>query len=233
MRLIHTTTLHMQEFMRVNQPYAILSHTWGAAGDEVSYHEMIAPELSQTTLRKPGYVKIAKCCEIARKYGLEFAWVDTCCIDKSSSAELTEEINSMYKWYEGATVCIAYLADLTEDIESLRESRWFTRGWTLQELVAPGWVEFYDQSWANRGNKTSWRDRLSEITGISPGILHGENTLDQIPVAVRMSWASKRETTRDEDMAYCLLGIFDINMPMLYGEGSKAFLRLQEEIIKQ
>ncbi|KAK0655719.1 hypothetical protein B0T16DRAFT_424448 [Cercophora newfieldiana] len=191
MRLINTATLQFEEFIRQNIPeYAILSHTWEE--EEVSFADIIL-----------------KTCEIAQSEGHGYAWVDTCCIDKSSSAELTEAINSMFKWYQNAKVCYAFLSDFpasADSNEALEICRWFTRGWTLQELIAPRDVTFFRQDWTK--------------------------PLRSIAVAQKMSWAAFRETTRVEDMAYSLLGIFDVNMPMLYGEGEKAFRRLQEEIIR-
>jgi len=160
-----------------------------------------------------------------------------CCIDKTSSAELSEAINSMFRWYQKASVCYAYLADVLKDTdpdkdpEEFSRSRWFTRGWTLQELVAPKNVVFYSRSWKNIGTKERLCNTISTITGIDIDTLLGED-VTFVSVANKMSWASGRRTTRTEDMAYCLLGIFDVNMPLLYGEGKKAFLRLQEEILR-
>jgi hypothetical protein len=162
-------------------------------------------------------------------------------IDKTSSAELTEAINSMYSWYREAAVCYAYLSDvLTKDgidienrsIGSFAKSRWFTRGWTLQELLAPTNVLFYDADWAEIGSKAELCEDVSIITGIPSQALAGATHLGAFPIAERMSWASTRSTTRVEDAAYCLLGIFDVNMPLLYREGYKAFSRLQDEIMR-
>lgn len=279
-------------------PYAILSHTW-QDGQEVSYQEL----RTDTGKHKSGYAKIRFCAERAAEDGLEYFWVDTCCIDKSSSAELTESINSMYKWYQQAQICYAYIedwrpeldwADLastasneqsenasddpvvetsteseledSEDWESIPESefddegsceplseagyvtgadeapqtqsrplRWFTRGWTLQELIASKIVEFFDRDRKPRGMKSdpSVVHHLSRITGITQDVL-SDVTGDRLRATClgqRMSWAAYRQTTREEDTAYCLLGIFQVNMSLRYGEGSKAFLRLQEEIL--
>jgi hypothetical protein len=173
---------------------------------------------------------------------------DTCCIDKSSSAELSEAINSMYAWYQRGVVCYAYLSDVQlwstyqpedadgawvaenpEAVLQVMKSRWWTRGWTLQELIAPPSVVFYaatSQGWSKIGTKGSLIDLVAARTGIRDDILRGLD-VKKCSVAQRMSWASQRETTRTEDLAYCLLGIFGVNMPLLYGEGSKAFLRLQ------
>jgi hypothetical protein len=159
------------------------------------------------------------------------------CIDKRSSAELSEAINSMFHWYRTAQICYAYLVDVPDDVDmsasrsAFTRSRWWTRGWCLQELLAPGEVEFYSQGWKNLGGKISLCYLLSKITSISRDILLTGN-LHHASVAQKMSWAAKRETTRIEDTAYCLLGIFDVNMPLLYGEREKAFVRLQLEIAK-
>jgi hypothetical protein len=154
----------------------------------------------------------------------------SCCIDKTSTAELSEAINSMFRWYRKANICYAYMADVHETTQ-LAHSRWFTRGWTLQELVAPAIVWFYDSSWKYLGSKRELESVLVKITSIDADVLmHGN--FEAVSIARRMSWAAKRQTSRIEDQAYCLLGIFDVNMPLLYGEGMKAFTRLQEEIIK-
>ncbi|KAH8749484.1 heterokaryon incompatibility protein-domain-containing protein, partial [Diaporthe sp. PMI_573] len=231
MRLVNTRTLQVEEFLGPNiPPYGILSHTWDEA--EASYEGMKNGLVSDGT----GYKKIKMACSLAVRDDFAYIWIDTCCIDKSSSAELSEAINSMFQWYKGSTICYVYLSDLggSADLSvALKECRWFTRGWTLQELIAPYEVQFFDQAWKPRGRK---RDLLSEIslaTGISSHILSHSASLQSLPAATKMSWAASRQTTRPEDAAYCLLGIFDINMPLLYGEGSRAFTRLQEEIIRR
>jgi len=217
----------------VGVKYLILSHTWG--DDEVSFTDMTNVEQAKT---KKGFGKIKGICDIAKRDGVTYAWVDTCCIDKSSSAELSESINSMYHWYQCAARCIVFLEDLetgngdaTE--HQLRLCRWFTRGWTLQELIAPASVLFFDQQWNERGTKTSLGLPLSRITRIDNRVLQGILSLHRVAVAQRMSWAARRETTRIEDMAYCLLGIFGVNMPLLYGEREKAFVRLQQAVLLQ
>ncbi|KAK4186942.1 HET-domain-containing protein [Podospora australis] len=226
MRLINTATLIFEEFIGSHiPPYAILSHTW--EDDEVTFSDFARPYRD----RKAGWDKIAQSCRLALKEGLRYAWVDTCCIDKSSSAELTEAINSMFRWYGRAKVCYAYLADL-EPGKEMKDCRWFTRGWTLQELIAPKDVYFFDGNWKSIGTKVGMVATLSAITGINIAVLKGWHQLQDVAVAVKMSWAARRNTTRIEDTAYCLLGIFDVNIPLLYGEEMKAFRRLQEEIIK-
>jgi hypothetical protein len=181
--------------------------------------------------QKPGYEKIKHCGEIAHKNNFKYFWADTCCIDKTSSAELTQAINSMYFWYQQAEVCYAYLADVPTPKE-FAQSEWFTRGWTLQELIAPNDVLFFSKSWEEIGRKRDLVVDLSRITGIHEKALDPGSKMKQFSVAERMSWASKRVTTRIEDMAYCFMGIFDVNMPPLYGEREKSFIRLQEEIVK-
>ncbi|KAK4108973.1 hypothetical protein N656DRAFT_783639 [Canariomyces notabilis] len=121
---------------------------------------------------------------------------------------------------------------LAQRVAKYAHCRWFTRGWTLQELIAPRRLGFYNQNWEFQGEKSELSAVLTEITRISPAILDDASLLPTVPVAQRMSWVSRRETTREEDIAYCLLGIFDVHMPLLYGEGKRAFIRLQEEIIK-
>ncbi|KAL8827862.1 MAG: hypothetical protein Q9170_006844 [Blastenia crenularia] len=234
MRLLDTKTIDLHEFHGESVPdYAILSHTWEA--EEVSYQLLGKPEATSLA----GYSKITKCCEVAAAQGWKYLWVDTCCIDKSSSAELSEAINSMWRWYQNSGVCLAYLADCvnnesfvsrsTKFSEIIRWSRWFTRGWTLQELLAPTKVVFYDASWNFIGDKVMVSDDICNATGITR--LHLQHP-KQASIAAKMSWMSKRKTTRPEDVAYSLLGLFDVYMPLIYGEGSNAFIRLQQEIVK-
>lgn len=230
MRLINARTLSLEDFTLKPKPkYAILSHTW-EVDEEVSYQEM----LNKSNLHKKGWTKIQKTCGLAVQSGLEFAWIDTCCIDKSSSAELTEAINSMFAWYHKAEECYAMLSDIPPHKHSeIMKSRWWSRGWTLQELIAPRHLSFYDSAWCFAGSRERYCDQITQHTRIPESVLRQELSLDNFPIAVRMSWASKRSTTREEDEAYCLLGIFDVSMPLIYGEGRKAFLRLQEEIAKR
>ncbi|RWA09760.1 hypothetical protein EKO27_g5350 [Xylaria grammica] len=236
MRLINTRTLRLHEVTEAERaPYAILSHTWEE--EEVSFQDFQDRDRAE---KKKGYAKIKEVCRIASSRGLPYAWVDTCCIDKSSSAELSEAINSMFRWYQESDVCVVFLSDLQPskkpDVDFPRQfpaCRWLTRGFTLQELIAPPMVSFYDSSWNYRGTKLGWKSLISDVTRIDSTILQDPEGLTSIPVGRRMSWAAKRNTTRQEDLAYCLLGIFDVNMPLIYGEGAKAFTRLQEEIAKQ
>ena len=228
MRLLNTTKRKLEEFGGNEIPlYAILSHTWGES--EITFQDIEGDYAEE----KVEYEKVREICSRAAADGFDYVWIDACCIDKTSSAELSEAINSMYRWYQETGVCYAYLADVPPNAvdDEFAKSRWFTRGWTLQELIAPSTVIFLDQKWQKMGTKSSWQRIISEITGIPANILLGGD-LEHASVAQKMSWASKRKTTRVEDIAYCLMGIFGINMPMLYGEGERAFIRLQEEIIK-
>ncbi|KAH8758214.1 heterokaryon incompatibility protein-domain-containing protein [Hyaloscypha finlandica] len=214
--------------------FAILSHTWGE--EEVTLQDIKTKEATKLL----GYEKVTKACSVAAADGFDYIWIDTCCIDKTSSAELSEALNSMYRWYQEAEECYAYLVDVPHNSVNrvtgatgpeFRESRWFTRGWTLQELIAPSSVIFLDSEWQDMGTKSKLQCAISEITGIPGSFLLGDD-LRHASIAQRMSWASKRETTRIEDLAYSLMGLFGIYMPMLYGEGERAFIRLQEEIMR-
>lgn len=234
MRLLNVHTLRVEEFSGSTVPaYAILSHCWG--DDEVSFEDI---NLSSTEWAlKTGSKKITSACVQSIKDGWEYIWIDTCCIDKRSSAEFSEAINSMYSWYEASDVCYAYLEDVLGPLEmpsslSPKHSRWFTRGWTLQELIAPPKVNLYGHDWTFLGTRKDLADHISTITGIPKKVLREPLELGFTSVAKRMSWAAGRQTTRVEDVAYSLLGLFEVNMPLLYGEGSKAFIRLQEEILK-
>ncbi|PVH96266.1 HET-domain-containing protein, partial [Periconia macrospinosa] len=232
MRLINTRTMELEEFWswESTPQYAVLSHTWGNPQDEATFQDMKLRTWSNPE-EQYGYEKIRMTCELALEKKLEYAWIDTCCIDKTSSAELSESINSMFKWYNQATICFAYLADWESEEASFSHCKWFTRGWTLQELIAPKEVIFYDKTWVNRGNKLELKSEIYRACNVPENILTGGIDLSDIHIANRMSWAASRITSREEDMAYCLLGIFNVNMPMLYGEGKKAFIRLQEQLV--
>jgi hypothetical protein len=279
-------------------PYAILSHTWG--DDEVTFQDLQRGQYEH----KLGLEKIRYTCQQAKRDELSWCWVDTCCIDKTSSAELSEAINSMFNWYSRAQVCYAYLADVRvnsscepcvetqADIErvtndfsdasakssggtpaqkeprwtsctelhhqtttigtpsehcnrrtpgpvtslvvAFRDSRWFQRGWTLQELIAPRRLNFFDHSWEPLGRRDDeLLDAVTEVTGLNPMVFGNPLVLREVPIARRMSWMARRQTTRKEDEAYCLLGVFGVNMPLLYGEEDSAFVRLQEELLRR
>ncbi len=220
-------------------PYAILSHTWGPSAKEVKFKDIT----NGKGKGKAAYNKLRFCAERAASDGLRYFWVDTCCIDKSSSAELQEAITSMFQWYRNAAKCYVYLSDVPSpaiDLNSevsqvpwesaFRDSKWFTRGWTLQELLAPESVEFFSREGNRIGDKKSLERQIHEITGIRLSALQG-TSLSRFSVEERFSWIKNRQTTREEDMAYSLLGVFGIYMPLIYGEGgSNAFTRLRFEI---
>lgn len=240
MRLLNVETLKFELFEDDTDipEYAILSHTWGK--NEITYKDMIEDPVRSK--RKRGYQKLLNCRKQAKLDGHQYFWMDTCCIDKSSSAELSEAINSMFHWYKEATVCYTFLQDVPakpvegqgdqkEWEELFGGSRWFTRGWTLQELIAPGHLVFYSKTWTEIGTKLELVDLIQRYTGIPNNALLYQDFFSS-SIAQKMCWASKRSTTRTEDLAYCLMGLFNIHMPMLYGEGKQAFLRLQEEIMK-
>ncbi|KIM65460.1 hypothetical protein SCLCIDRAFT_1212178 [Scleroderma citrinum Foug A] len=222
--------------------YAILSHRW-IEEQEVDCEEIVELAKMDVIRRRGGYQKILRSCEQAEKDGWKWLWVDTCCIDKRSSAELSEAINSMYRWYENAKVCYAYLHDVPDssfptarDLERYSKSNgwpeWFSRGWTLQEMIAPRDVQFFDKDWHFIGDKRTLAPALVDITRVPEDILTDGLSGDRPCVAQIMAWAADRTTTRVEDRAYSLMGLLDVNMPMLYGEGKKAFHRLQLEIIR-
>ncbi|KAH8883686.1 hypothetical protein GQ53DRAFT_786674 [Thozetella sp. PMI_491] len=220
-----------EEFYNPIPPYAILSHRW--CSEEVTFKDL-SDGLGR---KKAGYIKLEFCAKQARRDGLQYFWVDTCCIDKASSTELSEAINSMFRWYRDAARCYVYLIDVPRGTHGsdwqadFSNSVWFTRGWTLQELIAPASVEFFSRDGERLGDKSSLERQIQSATNIPLDALRGY-PLSNFSVPERMSWIRSRETTRDEDKAYSLLGIFDIHMPLLYGEGrERAFRRLEEEII--
>ena len=266
MRLLQTKTRQFEEFFDSQIPrYAILSHRWGA--HEVSFKEM----RKGTAVHVSGMAKIDNFCRLAAARGFDWAWIDTCCIDKRSSAELSEAINAMFKWYQRSSQCYVHLSDVeysSDELQLIRErkdaarlfedgsplsakfrkSSWFTRGWTLQELLAPrkSKVFFFDANWNEIGSLPQLARDVSGITGIEESFMgfksfrSSKEWIAGLPVradasvAKRMSWVSRRQTSREEDMAYCLLGLFDVNMSLLYGEGAeRAFYRLQLEIMKR
>ncbi|KAI3319502.1 heterokaryon incompatibility protein-domain-containing protein [Xylariaceae sp. AK1471] len=246
MRLLHTRTKELRWFWEGERPrYAILSHTWLSTSGEVSFQEFEAvlktPNHPSTDSveSKPGYRKIQQFCDAADKLGFDWGWVDTCCIDKASSAELSEAINSMYRWYEQSALCIAYLSDVTAydtDLKAhnspFQKSKWFTRGWTLQELIAPPVLLFFSDTWTCLGDRLTLAPLIEDVCGVPSALSFGRKPIDY-SIAQRMSWAAMRATTRKEDIAYCLLGLFGITMSLIYGEADKAFQRLQKKIIKQ
>ncbi|KAK3693444.1 heterokaryon incompatibility protein-domain-containing protein [Podospora appendiculata] len=247
MRLLNVTTLEVQEFYGANTPqYAILSHTWGNEEITLPEIEAISKRLREQqkqsmALHKAGYAKILSVCKQAARDGLQYVWVDTCCIDKTSGPEISEAINSMFAWYQQAMVCYVYMEDvLYQDYKQgyrtwehdFVRSRWFTRGWTLQELLAPERLVFFSREWERLGTKSELSKLLEKTTKIDEQVLLDPRFLSRTCISQRMSWAANRKTTRPEDTAYSLMGIFSVNMPPLYGEGAEnAFVRLQEAIL--
>ncbi|RYO95181.1 hypothetical protein DL764_007729 [Monosporascus ibericus] len=237
MRLINVKSFKLEEFLDYKTPpYAILSHTWGDDCEELTFRDVEEGKFDKLSV---GWVKFRGSCRQAEKDGLGYVWIDTCCIDKTNLVELSEAINSMFRWYRRASLCYAYLSDVPGEDDprkhesKFRTSRWFGRGWTLQELLAPKDVRFYNSAWGYLGNKGSMRAVIGKITGVPRQFLLGITELHSASVAQRMSWAAGRDTKRKEDLAYCLLGIFGVTMPMIYGEGGdQAFFRLQEQIMK-
>jgi len=230
MRLINVKSYKLQEFQDENEvEYAILSHRWEQ--EEVLFKDMTGQVNLSRVQKRKGWYKIQQCCQQAHSDGLEYVWVDTCCIDKSSSAELQEAINSMFRWYAKALVCYVYLSDVgvskstyrytdsSYDFSRFTSSKWFQRGWTLQELLAPGTVFFYDVDWIYIGNRKGSCKAISQATQIPARTLaEGLPAVGWRPcVAEIMRWASGRKTTRLEDRAYSLLGLFDVNMPLIVG----------------
>ncbi|KAK5734757.1 hypothetical protein LTR17_008687 [Elasticomyces elasticus] len=251
MRLINLSTYELEEHDDYALPkYAILSHRW--EDEEVLFahwKDVNRWRSAEPGSRPKGWRKLLSFCDVARdQHGLNYGWADTVAIDKSSSAELTQAINSMYRYYKESAICIAYLSDVLGDCPRFSEpnasssatkvclSRWFTRGWTLQELIAPSTLVFYSAQWKQLGVLRDSELMITLIcctTRIPRGVLQGKNEPKEFAVGARMSWAARRVTARPEDRAYCLLGIFEVNMPLIYGEGKRAFLRLQEEIVRR
>jgi hypothetical protein len=242
MRLLYTTDdgrLSWTDDLVGDQipPYAILSHTWD--GQEVAYKDLKNyKDIGDVDARhKGGYQKIFFCAKQAKRDGLDHFWVDTCCIDKANNTELSKAINSMFRWYQKAKKCYVFLSDFENDTlegdgeSAFRQSRWFNRGWTLQELLAPCSVEFYSKEGTLLGDKQSLKQLIHEITGIPVEALSGSD-LSQFDVAKRFSWAANRQTTEEEDGAYCLFGIFSVHLPLIYGEGKEnALERLRSAAI--
>lgn len=218
-------------------PYAILSHTWGEDHDEVTLEDL----KYDSNRTKKGYEKLRFCAIRARERGLLYFWVDTCCIDKSNNNELATAINSMFRWYQNAAVYFVYLADVTVSAQDRQRhcptwhsdfcnSRWSKRGWTLQELLASNIVYFYSENHVRLGDRSSLEQKIQEITGIDLEALRGQ-PLSEFGVDQKFKWGENRLTTHEEDATYSLLGMFNIFLPLIYGEGrSNALRRLRKEI---
>lgn len=216
-------TLSRKTFLKDAPAYAILSHRW--VDDEPTYQDIT----NGTGQSKEGYEKLRFCGRQAAKDGLEYFWVDTVCIDKQSSAELTSSLNSMFRWYRESAKCYVYMSDVRSLETDFSRSVWFTRGWTLQELIAPKVVDFFSSDEQYLGDKISLDSRICSITNIPVEALRGQD-LKSFSVEERMRWVQNRTTTLEEDRSYCLLGIFNIFMPVIYGEGDNALERLRKKI---
>ncbi|KAI0708193.1 heterokaryon incompatibility protein-domain-containing protein [Cerioporus squamosus] len=227
----------------VQNQYAALSHVWGM--EEESFQDVrgIQETCAEDGTNPRDFVceKIRRCCELAERHGYKWVWIDTCCIDKTSSAELSEACNSMFRYYALAGICYVYLryvpffTDVRDPVASsfFRRSIWFQRSWTLQELIAPPVLQFLSQSWQVLGSKADFAWFLERWINVPATVLRLEVSPTEYSIAQRMSWIGQRRTTRPEDETYSILGLFDIHMPILYGEGRDAFRRLQEEIVKR
>lgn len=278
MRLLKTGQYELIESNDLPDPspqYAILSHTWISPKDEITYQDFKQRkgDIENDIFKQKGWAKLKRYCDRAAADGWEWAWMDTCCIDKTNPADTQEAINAMFRWYQNAGICYAYLEDVDvnkvlgrptprhkqstmevdlDDIAGksnvadpnsfshralkpfLIEAKWFTRGWTLQELLAPPYLVFVDQAWRRIGTRESWADEIKEASRIEAKHLISFNPADftSCSIAMRLSWASYRETTVEEDETYSLLGLFGISLPLIYGEGRlRAFDRLQRELI--
>ncbi|OSS50032.1 hypothetical protein B5807_05248 [Epicoccum nigrum] len=240
MRLLHFNALNrliLTDFRGKSiPPYAILSHRWGDS-------EALFEDVSNGTYKgkEEGSKKLRFCAEQAARDGLQYFWIDTCCIDRWDNKERSKAINSMFQWYRNAARCYVFLSDVSVASAtaasqrsnweiSFRGSDWFTRGWTLQELIAPVSVEFFSLEGQHVGDKASLSQLLHDRTGIPLAAL--QNTpLDQFSTSERQRWAENRRTTEEEDIVYCLLGLLGVSMPTTYGEGQEsARRRLQIEI---
>jgi hypothetical protein len=208
--------------------YAILSHTWGRDEDEVKFEDISSGLRRQDDTSKLGYKKLRFCQKKVEKDGLVYFWIDTCCIKKSDSSELQRSLASMFYWYQRAARCYVYLCDVSiydsaghhesKWEQAFSRSRWFKRGWTLQELIAPTSILFFSKEQRLIGSRDELSSTISIVTHISVPALEGLE-LSRFSRDERMSWTSGRVTTVPEDSAYCLIGIFDVELNMLYAEG--------------
>ena len=244
MRLLEITPIGELRFTKDLEeddlpPYAILSHTWGTDEEEVTYQDL----QEGTGKHKDGYRKLEFCGEQTRKDGQRHFWADTCCIDKSNNVELNTAITSMFRWYQKAERCYVYLSDVPSihnDTDSsrginwesdFRDCRWLTRGWTLQELLAPNVVQFFDKSGRRLGDKQSLEPHICDIAGIPAEALRGR-TLTNFSIEERFSWQRNRTTKKPEDQAYSLSGICGVPMIPIYGEGRDAAMARLQRMIK-
>ena len=238
---VSTDTDTMVDAVKTSFAYAMFSHRWEMV--EPLYKDVDGSDVFSLP-ESPGTSKLQHFCRHARARGFRWAWSDTCCIDKNSTSELQKAIISMFNWYRNSALTIIYLGDVSDNsIEALRKSIWFLRGWTLQELIAPHRLLFFQSDWTllitsvdlpidNYKASPTFRKLITEITGIDDAALtHFDPSSRNPTIRQRMSWAARRKTTEIEDVAYCLMGIFDVHFPVMYGEGESAFYRLQIEIM--
>lgn len=278
MRLLKTKRYELIEANEIPEPfpqYAILSHTWISPKDEITYQDIKKrkEDIENDLFKQKGWAKLRRYCDRAARDGWDWAWLDTCCIDKTSPSDTQEAINAMFRWYQNAGICYAYLDDVdvnvilgtldSADVNDPKDvdldnipsadnianrgsfrhkalspfvvkAKWFTRGWTLQELLAPHYLVFLDRAWRRIGIRESWADEIKEASRIETRHLTTFSPTDfnSCSIAMRLSWASHRDTTLEEDETYSLLGLFGISLPLIYGEGRwRAFNRLQRELI--
>ncbi|KAH0835826.1 heterokaryon incompatibility protein-domain-containing protein [Lanmaoa asiatica] len=228
MRLLNSRSRQLELLHRHPGRYAIVSHRWGDGSGEVLFADI--GDQARTQSKGKGYEKILGSCAQAMQNGLNYIWLDTCCIGKSNSTELSEAINSMYKWYQKSEVCYTYLHDVSDPSE-FTKSDWFSRGWTLQELIAPKVLKFFTKDWKFIGTREDLIDPIAEHTRISPEILRSGKISPEIAISQKMFWAARRKTTKVEDRAYSLLGILGVNLVPIYGTEDGAFEELQQKII--
>jgi hypothetical protein len=193
-------------------------------------------------VRNPQIDKIRNTCRVAREDKLEWVWIDSCCINKDSSEELNRSINAMFKWYQEAAVCYTFLSDVLSSekhktttfkrVSSEKDSEWFERGWTLQELLAPRTMKIFDANWLPMGTRAQLAPEIERVTGIEARFLDGSEKFRTASIATRLSWQARRRTTEEEEMAYSLLGVLGVSLVPLYGEGRQSFLKLQQELLK-
>lgn len=234
----HDLPAEAERKLQQGRPYVIISHVWQEM--EVTFEDMPHFKTISASRSGPKFSSASKITgasdAVLRQYkgGINHLWLDTVCIDKKNLTEFSAAINSMWQWYKQAEACFAYLEDFpSPSVPTLTQSKWFTRGWTLQELVAPRKVLFFDKDWNAIGDKESLQRALTGRTKIAMDFLLHRQNISRASISQRMSWFAGRGTTVPEDTAYCLLGLFGVNMPLLYGEGrERAFRRLQEEIMR-
>lgn len=219
-------------------PYAFISHCWLHPDEEPTLRDLV----DNVAYRKAGFTKLQRAADVALRRGLEYFWIDTCCVDGRIIHEVRQAIKTVALWLTKADICFVYLSDvkaveqrssLNSNHESLRKSKWFTRSWTLVELLVPQRVEFFSDNWTALGDKSTLEKVITEVTLIPARALQGTIPLKNFPVELIRSWTDHRESHRPEDEAYCLLSLLEIDMTIHYDEGKDlAWGRLNNEIEK-